>query len=332
MFLKQSRSLRLSLVAIGMLAAITLSACGNSATAEPAGAVPSEAAPVEITVGETPGLPASYTRYGVEAGIFKKHGLDVKVVELQGGQTMVSALLAGSVQFTGGDVVSFTKFRAQNVPIVIARPGSGAGDKIGEDYQAIVAGSKITTPKDFEGATIGVNELNNVGQLFTEMALKRNHGVDPSKIKWAEISLPNVNAAIASGQIDAGYSLEPFQTAGNKQGLHSALTPGVEYGANSQIGLAVTSEKYLKSNPKVVEAFQAAHKEVRDLIASDEKAYRQALVKLAGLDPTAADTLRLPAYNEYVNRGTLDQVVTDMHDLGLIDKRLDTKDFYAPGA
>jgi ABC-type nitrate/sulfonate/bicarbonate transport systems, periplasmic components len=320
-------------VSVLALVALLVAACGSGGSSAQGGTLqPGENGLIKVKIAETPGLPAAFTQFGVDKGFFKEQGLDVEVTTLQGGQTMVSAMLAGDVQFTGGDVVAFTTFRSRNVPVVIVRPGSGAGDKKGEDYQAIVASPKITSPKDLEGATVAVNELNNIGQLFTEMALERNYGVDVSTIKWAEIALPDVNGAIASGQIDAGYSLEPFQTVAHNQGLHTVLTPGVEYGANSQIGLVLTTEQFLKANADVVKAFQAAHLKTRNYILEHEQEYRDALVKLAGLQPEAASTIRLPAYHEHVNRETISQVVKDMRERGLIDKELDIEAFFAPDA
>lgn len=316
-----------------VLAVVTLltTACGGGGSAGGGTLQAEEGGLTKVKIAETPGLPAAFSQFGVDKGFFKEEGLDVEVTTLQGGQTMVSALLAGDVQFTGGDVVAFTTFRSRNVPVVIVRPGSAAGDKVGSDYQAIVASKKIKSPEDLKGATIAINELNNIGQLFTEMALERNYGVDPKTLKWAEIALPDVNGAIESGQIDAGYSLEPFQSVAHDQGLHTVLTPGVEYGANSQIGLVLTSEPFLKSNPDVVKKFQAAHLKTRNYILEHEEEYREALVKLAGLKADAASSIRLPVYREDVNRETVDQVVSDMHKRGLIDKELDTEAFYAPG-
>lgn len=314
----------------GMLVGCASGGGGGETTSEPDATGDGEL--IKVVVGETPGLPAAFTQFGVDKGFFEAEGLDVEVTTLQGGQMMVSALLSEDVQFSGGDVVSFTTFRSQNVPVVIARPGSGAGDEIGSDYQAIVSSPDITSPEQLEGKTIAVNELNNVGQLFADMALQRNYGVDTSTITWAEIALPDTNAAIESGQVDAGYSLEPFQTFANQAGLNTVLTQGVEYGVNSQIGLVLTAEKFLQENPEVVEAFQRAHLATRNYILENEDEYREALVELSGLDPEAAQIIRLPAYHEHVNRDTLTQVVSDMLELGLIDEDLDTDAFYAPGA
>lgn len=286
----------------------------------------------KVTIGETPGLPAAFSQFGVEKGFYEDEGIDLEVTTLQNGSIMANALLAEEVQFSGGDVVSFTKFRAQGVPVVIARPGSGAGDDNGSDYQAIVANPGITKPEDLEGKTIAVNELNGVGQIYTQMSLERNYGVDTSTITWAEIGLPDTNAAIDSGQVDAGYSLEPFETMANEQGLPTVLTPGVEYGVNSQIGLVLTSEKFLNENPEVVEAFQRAHLATRNYIEEHPDEYREALVEYAGLEPEAAQAIRLPVYHENVNRDTLTSVVKDLLKLGLIEEELDTDSFYAPGA
>lgn len=315
-----------------LAAAGLLVGCSSSAPEAPEETPGADGELIHVIIGETPGLPAAFSQFGVEKGFFEAEGLELEVTTLLNGSVMANALLADEVQFSGGDVVSFTKFRAQGVPVVIARPGSGAGDDKGNDYQAIVGDASITSPEQLEGKTIAVNELNGVGQIFTQIALERNYGVDTSTITWAEIGIPDTNGAIDSGQVNAGYSLEPFQTMANAQGMPTILTPGVEYGANSQIGLVLTSEKFLQESPEVVEAFQRAHLATRNYIAENQDEYRDFLVENAGLDAELAQSIRLPVYHEKVNRDTLTSVEKDLRALGLIDEELDTEKFYAPGA
>src|SRR6185437_7744112 len=54
---------------------------------------------------------------GDELGIFKKHGLDLKIVELQGGSKMAQAVAAGSVDI-GDGAGSEMAFVAKGAPMI----------------------------------------------------------------------------------------------------------------------------------------------------------------------------------------------------------------------
>ncbi len=284
-----------------------------------------------IKVAEAPGLPSAFIRFGVQKGFFKDEGLDVQVVTMPGGAQEVAAALSGDVQFTGGDVVAFTTFRSHHVPVVIVCPGTAGSTDIHDDYAALIVppNSPVKTPRDLAGKLISTNELNNIGMVMSLAALKK-YGVEPSQTHWAEIPLPDVMAALKSGQVAAGYILEPFLSIAKAAGFHAVLYLAAEYGPNTQIGLSLTTESFLASNPKVVAAFQRAHKRTAEYVMAHPDEYRVALVKIASIKPAIAEKIHLPVYLPEVNRETLTRVGQTMVKLGLLDKAPDTKAFYAP--
>lgn len=286
-----------------------------------------------VKIAETPGLPAAYTLFGISKGFFKEEGLDVNVVTLPGGAPMVTAALSGDVQFTGGDIVSFTTFRSRRVPVVIVRPGSASSSNTEADYLSMIVkpGSSIKTPADLQGKTLAVNELNNVGAILTLAALKKR-GIDISTIKWAEIPLPNVMGALESNQIDAGYAIEPFQTIALSKGFGSIIRQAAEYGPNTQVGLVLTTEQFLAKDPAAVAAFQRGHKKTGQYINAHVGEYREALITINKLTPEVAKAVQLPAYLPQVNRDTLTSIGKTMVEFRVIQQAPDTAGFYAPDA
>lgn len=287
----------------------------------------------KVKAAETPGVPAAFLGFGVAKGFFAEEGLDLEVTTLPGGAQQVTAALSGDVQFTGGDVVAFTTFRSRNVPVKIVRPGSGGGSDITSDYVAIITGPNtgITEPEDLVGKQIGVNELNNIGAIMATVALEK-HGVKPDDNKWAEIPLPNVMAAIETGQIDAGYALEPFITMAEQRGFKPVIFHAAEYGANTQIGLSLTTEAYYASNPAQVEAFQRAHKKTGAYVMAHPDEFRAHLVTIGALSAEVAPKMRIPNYMPEVNRASVEAQVNDMLRLGVIKKKPDLEAFYIPNS
>lgn len=284
-----------------------------------------------IKVAETPGIPAAFVQFGVNKGFFSEEGLDVEVSTLPGGAQQVTAALSGDVQFTGGDVVAFTTFRSRGVPVKIVRPGSGGGTDIHSDYIGLIVGpdSDIEKPEDLAGRLIGVNELNNIGAIMSIVALEK-YDVPTDSTRWAEIPLPNVMAAIESGQIEAGYAIEPFISLAEARGFRTVLNQAAEYGDYTQVGLSLTTEAFMASNPEQVAAFQRAHKRTGAYVTDHPEEFRDALVEIASISPEVAAKLRLPHYAPEVNRDTIERIAADMVRLGLLTDVPDLKAFYAP--
>ncbi len=286
---------------------------------------------VKIRVAETPGLPTAFIKFGIQKGFFRDEGLDAQVVSMPGGAQEVAAALSGDVQFTGGDVVAFTIFRSHHVPVVIVCPGTAGSSNIHDDYAALIVppNSPVRKPQDLAGKLISTNELNNIGMVLSLSALQK-YGVLPSQTRWAEMPLPDVMPALQSGQIAAGYVVEPFLSIAKAAGFRAVLYLAAEYGPNTQIGVSLTTESFLASNPKVVEAFQRAHQRTATYVMSHPDEYRAAIVKIAAIKPGIAAKIHLPLYLPEVNRDTVTRVGQTMVKLGVLNKAPDTTTFYAP--
>ncbi|REF86284.1 NitT/TauT family transport system substrate-binding protein [Methylovirgula ligni] len=297
----------------------------------PVASAQAPAALTKIRVAETPGLPTAFIKFGIQKGFFKDEGLDAQVMSMPGGAQEVAAALSGDVQFTGGDVVAFTIFRSHHVPVVIVSPGTAGSTDIHDDYAALIVppNSPVKKPQDLAGKLISTNELNNIGMVLSLAALEK-YGVAPSQTHWAEMPLPDVMAALQSGQIAAGYVVEPFLSIAKAAGFHAVLYLAAEYGPHTQIGISLTTESFLASNPKAVAAFQRAHQHTAEYVMAHPDEYRAALVKIAGIKPAIAAKIHLPVYLPEVNRETLTRVGQTMVKLGVLDKAPDTKSFYAP--
>ena len=77
----------------------------------------------KISVATPPTDGAKALLWGVHAGIFKKHGLDVDVVPIGSGAAALAALAGGSVQVAFGNILSIASGYTRGVPFVIVAPG-----------------------------------------------------------------------------------------------------------------------------------------------------------------------------------------------------------------
>lgn len=307
---------RTRLVLDALLTAAAMSACGGNDS----GATSADGT-VSVALAETPGIPQYFAEFGVQKGFFEDEGIDLEVKTLPGGAQQATAALAGDVQFTGGDVVAFTTFRDRDLPMTIVRPGTAAAETPADDFSTVQVpkGSDIQTVEDLAGATVAVNELDNVGTVTIREVLRRE-GVDPDAVSFVELPFPDMLPSLAAGSGDAAWLIEPFSTIGQAQGNRSIMSPYAQYAPGTQIGLVLATKQYAQQNPKIVDAFQKAHARTAEYITAHPDEFKQALVKLGDFDPKVVAQLKLPQYTPQLDIADLERVATSMVDEGLIKK------------
>ena len=151
---------------------------------------------------------------GEEVGIFKKHGIELKVNMGTTGAALVPAVMSGEYHFAFSSLVSLLQARDKGLPVKIIAAGSSSTATTGADVTMIHAGpnSGIKSAKDLEGKTVSVNALNGLLQLLGKSAVKADGG-DPGKVRFIELGFADALAALQSGKIDAMVGAEPFGTA-----------------------------------------------------------------------------------------------------------------------
>ncbi len=181
-------------------------------------------------------------------GFWRRRGLDVKI-EPGGFELDSIKLVATGVNdfgVTGADQLLLA--RAKGVPIVafamiLQRTPVGWMAK---------ADSGITTPKDFLGRKVGAKYGTNTEILFD--ALFRKLGLDPGKVKRVPVKFDIM--PLLTGQVDVlpvYVNAEPVWA--ENQGVKVVTILPSDYGVNLYGNVYFTTEKMIKKQPKLVQAF-----------------------------------------------------------------------------
>src|SRR5437762_603341 len=121
-------------------------------------------------------------------GYFAAQGLDVEITHATGQGEHLKLLLQGSVDVTTGDAESVLARRAEELPVEsIALLGQR-----GQRAFAVLEGSDVQSPKDFEGRSVGYK----VYQTPDYLAMLALNGVDRSKVQEVPVGFdPRLLAA-----------------------------------------------------------------------------------------------------------------------------------------
>jgi len=193
---------------------------------------------------------------GVDKGLFKRHGVDVRLKVVNTGTDMVTSMQKREVQIGDMSVTTFLKARHGGDPFrVIGIIMNDATRDNADEPLAIVArqGSGVQRVEDLKGKRVGLAKAQTSDEYFKMVLARRG-------MKYEDITIENIMAppalapALKDAKVDAVVSWEPYNTAVLEQVPQSyvVLRGG---GHLSYIMVATAHEPTVQSNPQVIRAF-----------------------------------------------------------------------------
>jgi NitT/TauT family transport system substrate-binding protein len=302
-----------------LLIAVATVACGEDR----------DRGPTAVTVGVLPITAVAPVYVAIERGYFADEGLEVTPAVAQGGAALIPAVLGGDHQFAYTNNVSVLQAHARGLPLRIVTDGAQAATDQ-QDADAIVArtDSSVRQPTDLEHATIGVNTIDNVGDVVIRAALERE-GVDTSTVEFLEVPFPDMIAAVEAGRVDAGWVVEPFVQAAKARGLRSVFSPldvaAGRVGEGLSIASYVTSERYARANPDVVTAFTRAMERSFRYLEDNPDELRRVVTRFTEIPGPVAGRMGLPSFAIDATEASLRFFAGRMVEDGLIERAPDPR-------
>lgn len=328
----------LLLVAVALLAA----ACGDddsgettSTTATPSTSDASSTTvagdgPLEtttMTAGALPLVDFAPLFYADAMGYFRAEGLEVTVEVVQSGPVAAQLLLAGDIDASFINWLSFSAAVSNDAPLVVVANGTHLAD--GQGGVFVTADSPLTSLEDLDGKSVATNSIGNVGDITIE-ALIADQGLDV-EIDYVEVAFPEIIPAIESGSVDAGFLTEPFTTFAKVSGLRSIADPYTGSAQNLPIAGYMSTAQFAAENPNTVAAFRRAIEAATADLLADEDALRAFIPVFSAVPEEAAQALILPLYQTTLTVEEIQRPADLMFDLGYLDEALDMTLFVING-
>ncbi len=190
-----------------------------------------------------------------QMGLFKKYGLDVEIVYIPGGSTVVQAMIAGEVQFGRGSANEVVSSHLAGFPLKII------SSLINKFVYSFVTPMAITKPQDLKGKSVAVSRFGSGSDFITRMALK-SWGLEPIRdVTILQVgNSPERLAAIAAGKV-YGSILSLSQTPrAKKMGLR-VLADLSQIDVEYPQGVLYVSLSLIEKRPDLISDFLKAYVE-----------------------------------------------------------------------
>ncbi|HUZ72796.1 MAG TPA: ABC transporter substrate-binding protein [Stellaceae bacterium] len=204
---------------------------------------------------------------GVQAGIFAKHGLDVRISYFEGGSKLFQAMTAGSIDIgvSAGPEMALTAKGAPMLAVCnMAPPVSFIGIAVPE-------GSPIHTVAELKGKRIGVASAYSLTHWLA-LELARTQGWGPNGV--TPISIGNAPSALIAAfrthMVDAiiTSTVFAFDLEAHHQGR--LLVTASKFEGNLAAGTIFATNRVIAKDPDAIRRFLAAWFETIDFMRKNK--------------------------------------------------------------
>jgi NitT/TauT family transport system substrate-binding protein len=261
----------------------------------------------KVKVGVIPIVDVAPIYLGQQKGFFTSRGMELTMESGQGGAAIVPGVVSGQFQFGFSNFTSLLVAQTKNVPIKVVACGVASTGKSGADFGGVTvkADSPIRSAADLAGKKISVNTLKNIGDTTIRESV-RKAGADPSRISFIEMPLPNMPAALAGGQVDAAWVVEPYLSQIKAAGGRVVAWNFVDPAPGLTVAAYFASTKLIAEKPDLVKRFTEAIGESLRYADAHPDEVRAVLGAYTKIDQQTREAITLPRWPTEINRPSVE--------------------------
>jgi NitT/TauT family transport system substrate-binding protein len=247
--------------------------------------------------------------YAVQAGLFKKAGLNVEVVKLQNGAAVAAAVAGGSAEMGKGSALTAIQAHAKGLPFTVTTNLADYSSDTPDTAMLVANGSPIASVKDLPGKTIGLIGLQDFNSLSIYTWLAAN-GVDANSVKFVEIPNSASLAALETGRIDATLVLEPtYSRAVGMQKFRVLGSPWTAVGKRFSEAVIFANTSWVATHADAVAKFNRVVRDAAVYVAAHEQETKPLAAEFAGFDAATLSDFHPPARAVSMSAAELQPVI-----------------------
>lgn len=196
-----------------------------------------------------PAINLVYAYVTQDAGLWRKHGIDTKVVLFESGSTLAQVARTGEVRFAINSGPTTIAARTQGADAVIVAAA------VNTLPYSLVTTKNITRWSDLKGKKVGISRFGSGTDTAIRLICKK-FGLDPIKdiIILQGGTQPSRLQALSAGSLDATLVSPPLDLTAKKQG-HRILVNVAELGIAYPQLVIESSDRFNRESPAAVKNF-----------------------------------------------------------------------------
>jgi ABC-type nitrate/sulfonate/bicarbonate transport system substrate-binding protein len=306
--------------AVGVCVALGLATFAGTADAD-----------VKLRVGKAQAQQFAFVpvHVGIEAGIFKKHGLDIEVSNFGGDAKLLQALAADGIDLAlgGGPTLAFVQKGTPMLGI------AALADAPGTIMMVVLKDGPVKTEDDLKGRTVSVSTAGSLTYWLAK-ELSRTKGWGNDGIKIAPLGTPVAQmAALKTGQIDGVVTETSSIFRLEEEGSGRILVRFADRIKDFHVHAAFASNKMIAQNPDAIRAFLAGWFETIRYMKDHREQTIDIAAGMAGVSKTVAarnydEIMPIFSLNGRFRPKALDVLAGSFVEMGLLPDKPDMSKLY----
>ena len=196
-----------------------------------------------------PSVNMIYAYVPQDAGLWKKHGLEVRMVLFEAGSTLAQVARAGEVKFAVNSGPTTIASRTQGADSVIVAMS------VNTLPYSLVTAKRITKWADLKGKKVGISRFGSGTDTAIRLVCKK-FGLDPAKdlVIIQGGTQPSRLQALIAGSLDATLVSPPLDLKAKQHGL-TILVNIAELAIPYPQLVIETTDRFARENPREVKNF-----------------------------------------------------------------------------
>jgi NitT/TauT family transport system substrate-binding protein len=277
---------------------------------------------VKVRVSTIPIIDTAPLAAAIAQGYFKEQGLEVDTTPTVGGATGLPAVAAGHIQIGYSNIVSIVLGAHQGLGFQIIAAGSASGDSPPNTAGLFARkGSGFKTGKDLEGKRVAVNTRNSINWLVVREWVQLTGG-NPERLTFLEVPFPNMTDAVRGNQIDAGFTVEPFLSAGVSAGTTEIVGwPDDRIMKRVPISQFAATRSFIQANPALIERWVRGYNKGIDWVNRNKgsEEWLKLIAAHTRLSPDQIRNIAIPVWDKTVDPAAVETMVRVMRKHALLE-------------
>ena len=260
-------------------------------------------------------------------GIFKKHGLDLQIVDIPLTSQSIQVLQSKSVDISLQIPGAAFQAKEQGFDIVLLGQNETAGTTPPVSNALIVpVTSPVISIKDLAGKRLATPSPH--GQSYAALKeLFQRAGVSMADVQFVMAPFPAHADLLRSGQVDGVVALDPYTTQIVKSGYGRVLSWFmIETVPDQPVGSWWALGSWANQHPREITAFQDSIKEAQDYLNADPARAKTLVAAYTGLDPELVKGMSI-TWKSVISPAVWQAVADMMYRQGELQKHHDVSEY-----
>jgi NitT/TauT family transport system substrate-binding protein len=272
-----------------------------------------------------------------EKGFFQEQGLDAEMVKFETFNQLMEALVQDKIQFGGAGYS--TLFAMESTAPGQLKTFGNAVETM-QKYQSallVPVNSSVQSIYELRGKKIGTY-TGTTQRLWIQLIFKKFGWEKDKDYEIVQVAPTLQVQALAAGQFDALFTIEPHATVSQEKGVARVLVanPRGKYIMDPFPAgpLGVLSTKFLQENEETARRIRVAVEKAAEFISKNEVEARKTLPKYVPLDEETSLKMGIYAWKESVSekeRQDVQKLADLLHENGELKNKVDTRAMWLEG-